>query len=144
GGRGRPTPRQAPGVPAVRPQTFGDGTARQPGKLAEPSNSQLAQLPRAPALEREQLERKRPEELAPALVRDDERLTRPRDARGGERSEPALRRPDPRLPARPDRGERPLERLLEPSVAALAPPRLDVDAPGPGRLHGDTRLLPPA
>src|SRR5204863_6853228 len=33
--RGRPTSRQAPGAPAVRPQTFGDGATRKPGKLPQ-------------------------------------------------------------------------------------------------------------
>src|SRR6266702_2243197 len=33
-------PRQAPGAPAVRPQSFGNGSARQPGKLADLRHAQ--------------------------------------------------------------------------------------------------------
>ena len=41
------TPRQAPGAPAVRPQSFGDGTTREPGKLSDRSYSELLELVRA-------------------------------------------------------------------------------------------------
>ena len=45
-----------------------------------------------------------------------------------QRREPALGRADARVPRRPDRGERPLQRRLEPVVEALDPARLEVDA----------------
>ena len=48
------SPRQAPGAPAVRPQSFGNGGTRQPGKLSDRANSQLLQLLVAVALERQQ------------------------------------------------------------------------------------------
>src|SRR5207237_1001593 len=96
------------------------------------------------ALEREELERERAEELAPALVRDDERLTRPCDARSREGGEPPLRGADPRLEARPDGRQRPLERLPEPPVEALDPARLEVDAARLGRLDGEPGVLEPA
>ena len=56
--------RQAPGAPAVRPQSFGDGAARQPGKLSNRSYSELFELVVALPLEREQGQRQRREELA--------------------------------------------------------------------------------
>src|SRR3954454_595955 len=41
---GRAASRQAPGAPAVRPQSFGDGTTREPGKLAEPPHTECGEL----------------------------------------------------------------------------------------------------
>src|SRR5205814_7056157 len=80
-------PRQAPGAPAVRPQSFGDGAARKPGKLTQPPNSKLLQLLLRLLLEREQVDGQRREELARLLVRDDEQLPRLRDRRRRERGE---------------------------------------------------------
>src|SRR5205085_3821585 len=36
--------RQAPGAPSVRPQPFGDGTTRKPGKLSDRAHSELLEL----------------------------------------------------------------------------------------------------
>src|SRR5207302_8925720 len=42
--RGRPASRQAPGAPAVRPQSSGDRASREPGKLSKPANSERFEL----------------------------------------------------------------------------------------------------
>jgi hypothetical protein len=47
-------PRQAPGAPAVRPQSFGHGATREPGKLSDPAYAQLLELLVALALERQE------------------------------------------------------------------------------------------
>src|SRR4051812_10901179 len=90
--------RQAPGAPAVRPQTFGDGATREPGKLSDLAHAQLLELLVALPLEREQRQRERCEEFACRPVRDDERLP-PACARcGRERGEPPLGGTGARLP----------------------------------------------
>src|SRR5262249_5282877 len=66
--RGHPTSRQAPGAPAVRPQTFGDGASREPGKLPQLANSERFELFVATTLERQERERQRREELRELLV----------------------------------------------------------------------------
>src|SRR5581483_10500684 len=111
--------RQAPGTPSGRPQPFGDGGARKPSKLSDRPYSELLQLLVALALEWQQLERQRREEGAGAVVGDDQRLPRPGHVRRGERGEPALRRPRPRVPRRPDRRQGALERRLEAAVEPL-------------------------
>src|SRR5204862_366911 len=65
--------RQAPGTPSVRPQPFGDGAARQPGKLSDRAHSQLFELLVAVALERKQRERQRCEEAPRAIGGADQR-----------------------------------------------------------------------
>ena len=138
------TSRQAPGAPAVRPQPFGDGAARQPGKLSDRSYSQLFELLVAVALEREQRQRQRREERARAVVGDDQRLPRPRDVRRGERREAPLGRARARASqAEPDRRERPLERRLEPAVEPLDALRLEEDRARLGRLDREAGVLEP-
>src|SRR5262249_1147368 len=92
--RGRPPSPQAPGAPGVRPQTFGHGATRQPGKLPQLANPERLELLVAAALEREERERQRREELRQLLVGDDDRLPRPRDRSCGERGEAPSGRPD--------------------------------------------------
>src|SRR5205807_6228479 len=133
---GRPTSRQAPGAPAVRPQTFGHGSARQPGKLTESSHSKLTQLAGSLSLERKELERQRAEELGSPLVRYDERLTRPRDARGSKGGEAPLGGAGPRLPARADGGQGALERPPQPAAEPPDPAGRGVDAARLGRVVG--------
>src|SRR5581483_4821826 len=99
--RGRSASRQAPGAPAVRPQSFGDGAARKPGKLSQPANSERVELLVALPVERQQRQRERCEEAADLLVADDEQLARLRDRCGGERGEAAPRRSEARVPRRP-------------------------------------------
>ena len=102
--------RQAPGAPAVRPQTFGDGAARQPGKLSDLLDSEALELLAALCFERKQRERQRREELLGALVVDDERLARPGDRCRGERGEAAVGSAGTGVPGGADRGERALQR----------------------------------
>src|SRR5207244_3745535 len=83
--------RQAPGAPAVRPQTFGHGATRKPGKLSELRDSKLLKLLSLPCLKREQGQRKRREELARVLVRDDQHLPGARDICGRQCSEAPVR-----------------------------------------------------
>ena len=94
-----PSPRQAPGAPAVRPQTFGDGAARQPGKLSEP----LA--PRAPSAPRcaRSLEREQRRAAAARGTRASARRRRRAPAPAARRSPPRARR----TAARPRRRARP-------------------------------------
>ena len=68
---GRPTSRQAPGAPAVRPQTFGDGATREPGKLSKPANSERFELFVALPFERQQCQRQRREEAPDVFVAHD-------------------------------------------------------------------------
>ena len=135
------SPRQAPGAPAVRPQPFGHGAARQPGKLSDRSYSQLLQLLVAAALERQELQRQRREERAGAVVGDDQRLPRLCHVRRRERRKPPLGRPGLRAPDRPHCGERPLERRLEAAVQPLDPFRLEVHEPRLRRLDREARVL---
>src|SRR6266542_6103707 len=83
----RASSRQAPGAPAVRPQTFGHGATRKPGKLAKLLDPQLLQLFPTARVDRKQRQRQRREELPRALVRDDERLPRARHVRRRQRRE---------------------------------------------------------
>ena len=75
--RGRSASRQAPGAPAVRPQSFGDGATREPGKLSELSNSERFELFVALPFERQQAERQRREEAPDLFVAHDEQLPGP-------------------------------------------------------------------
>src|SRR5439155_1252607 len=124
--RGRPASRQAPGAPAVRPQAFGDGATREPGKLSEPAHPERLQLLVALPLERQQRQRQRREEAPHLLVADDEQLPGSRDGGRRERGEAAPRSADPCVPRRADRGERPPQRRLEPAVEPLDAARLEV------------------
>src|SRR5581483_6973658 len=56
-------PRQAPGAPAVRPQSFGNGSARQPGKLSDLLHPEALELLAPLVLERQEGQRERREEL---------------------------------------------------------------------------------
>jgi len=88
--RGRPTSRQAPGTPAVRPQTFGDGATREPGKLSDFANSERFELFVALPLERQQAERQRSEETPDLVVaHDEQRLIRDDVLELGEHRRPA-------------------------------------------------------
>src|SRR5439155_21436692 len=100
--RGRSTSRQAPGTPAVRPQTFGDGATREPGKLSEFANSEGFELLVAVALEREKRERERSEELRQLLIGDHDYLPGSRDRSCRKCGEPPPRCADTRIPFRPD------------------------------------------
>ena len=97
-------PRQAPGAPAVRPQSFGDGATRQPGKLSDLLDPEVLQLLAPLSLHREERQRERREELLGAVVVDDQGLPRPGDRGGGERGEAAVGRACAGVPAGPDRG----------------------------------------
>src|SRR6266540_2136219 len=136
--------RQAPGAPAVRPQTFGNGATRKPGKLSKPSHSQFLQLLLLLLAQREQVERQRREEFARALVRHDEQLPRPRDVRRGERRKLPLGRTDPRVPQRADGSERPLQRRLDAPVEPLHAARFEERGAVLGRRNSDPRILEPA
>ena len=136
-------PRQAPGAPAVRPQSFGNGATRQPGKLSDRSHSELLELLVALPLEREQGQRQRGEERARAVVGDDQRLPRPRHARRRERREPPLGGPGAGVPRGPDGRERPLERRLEPAVEPLDALRVEERRARLGRLDREPRVLEP-
>ena len=70
--RGRSASRQAPGAPAVRPQSFGHGATREPSKLSKLSNSERFELFVALLLERQQAQRQRSEEAPDLLVAYDE------------------------------------------------------------------------
>src|SRR5947209_6318396 len=98
--RGRPTSRQAPGAPAVRPQAFGDGASREPGKLSEPADSECFQFGAALPFERQQRERQRREEVADLLVAHDEDLAAARDGRRCERGEASAGDADTCIPLR--------------------------------------------
>src|SRR5439155_16774096 len=124
--------------------TFGNGSARRPGKRSEPSDSELAQLLLARGLQRDEPERKWREELARPLVGDDENLPGTRDARRREGGEPACGRADARVPGRADGGERPPERPLEPAVQTLDPGSLEIDTPRLRGLDRESRVLEPA
>ena len=78
-----------------------------------------------------------------AVVGDDQRLSRPRDARSRERREAPLGRPRARVPGGPHRRERPLERRLEPAVEPLDSLRLEERRPRLGRLDREPRVLEP-
>ena len=118
-----------PGAPAVRPQSFGDGATRKPGKLAKPLDSPAPSAPRC------RCARVRSRSIGSGArnscvrsSRDDERL--PRRAR---RSPQPARRTSatPRPRARPSRLrplQRPLQRRLEPAVEPLDPAGLEVRA----------------
>src|SRR4029077_2668732 len=84
------TPCQAPGAPSVRPQPFGDGTAREPGKLSDRAYPPLLELLVALPLERQARQPQRAREGSCAVVGDDQRLPGPRDVRRCERGEPTL------------------------------------------------------
>ena len=137
-------PRQAPGAPAVRPQSFGDGAARQPGKLSDllarraaPSSS------RRSSLERQQRQRQRREELAACGRR---RRPAPAPAgrrRGGERGEPPVGRAGARVPRGADRRERALERRRDAAVEPLDAARVEVEAARLDRLDREAVVLEP-
>ena len=137
------TPCQAPGAPAVRPQSFGNGATRQPGKLSDRAYPELLELLVAGRVERQELQRQRGQERLRPVVGDDQRLTGPGDARCRQRGEPSLRRPRPRLPRRPDRGERPPERRLQPAVQPFHSSRVEVDDTGAVRLDRESGILEP-
>ena len=75
------------------------------------------------------------------LVGDDQRLARARDVRRRQGREAPLRRAGPRVPVRPDRPQRPLQRRLEPAVEPLDPARLEVCAARRGRIDREARVL---
>src|SRR5262249_55712245 len=127
-------PRQTPGAPAVRPQSFGHGAPGQPGKLSDRANSQLLQLLVAVALEREQRQRQRREELPRAPAGADRGRPGPRPPRGAGRGEAPPGGAGARPPRRAARGERAPERGLEPAVETLDPAWLEVHRPRAGRL----------
>ena len=139
--RGRSASRQAPGAPAVRPQSFGDGATREPGKLSKLSHSERFELVVALPLERQQRERQRCEELPHLVVADDEQLPGLRDRGGRERGEPPACRADARIPVRADRGERALQRRVEAAVQPLDPARLEVRDAERGRLDREACVL---
>src|SRR5262249_58973779 len=114
--RGRSTSRQAPGAPAVRPQTFGDGATREPSKLSELANSERFELLVAVAFERKKRERERCEELRQLLVGDHDYLPGPRDRSCRQCGEPPPRRADACVPLRPDGSEGTLQRRLETAI----------------------------
>src|SRR5437588_73729 len=139
--RGRPTSRQAPGAPAVRPQTFGDGATREPGKLPQLANSECFELLVTPALEREERERQRCEELRQLLVGDHDHLPGSRDGSCRERGEAACGRAYTRVPLGSDRRERASERRLEAAVEPLDSPRLEVRDAERGRLDSEAGIF---
>src|SRR4029077_18195077 len=72
--RCRSASRQAPGAPAVRPQSFSNGATREPGKLSKLSHAERFELFVALPLEWQQGERQRREEAADLFVAHDEQL----------------------------------------------------------------------
>ena len=136
--------RQTPGAPAVRPQAFGHGAAREPGKLSKLSHSELFELRVPLRRERQERERQRREELAGALVGDDQDLPGARDVRRCECGEPALGSAHAWIPGRADGGERALERSLEPAVKTFDSARLEVDAAEVRGVDREARVLEPA
>ena len=128
--------RQAPGAPAVRPQPFGNGATREPGKLSELSNSELLPAPRsARRSSGSSVERQRREELSACARRATTSTCPGRATRGrGERGEPALGRARRARPsAAPTAASARLQRRLEPAVEPLDTARLEV---------GDARARP--
>src|SRR5205814_2146259 len=126
--------RQAPGAPAVRPQSFGDGATREPGKLSKPAHAERLEVVGALPFERQERQRQRCEELSDLLVANDEQLPRLRDRSGGERGKAPAGRTEPRVPLLPDRRERAPQRGLEPAVELLDAARLEVRDSERGRL----------
>src|SRR5207248_1854279 len=130
------SPRQAPGAPASRPQSFGNGRARQPGKLTDAAHAELLELLATLLVEGKERQRERREELRRALVGNDQHLPGTRDARRREGGEPAPGSTRAWIPGRADGGECPLERGLETAVETLDPPRLEVETAGLDGLDG--------
>ena len=138
-------PRQAPGAPAVRPQSFGHGATRQPGKLSDRANSRAPPAPRSGSRSSgssvsgsgARNERVRSSETISACPG---RATFAAASAANRRSAAPARG----VPDRPDRGERPLERRLEPAVEPLDALRLEVDRARLGRLDREARVLEPA
>ena len=120
----RAASRQPPGAPAVRPQSFGDGATRQPGKLSEPLDPELLQLVAAArARARSRSSGSGARKSCVSLVGDDQRLARARDVRrreGGElpRRLPTARASQPAPTAASARLQRRLDAAVEPLDAA--------------------------
>src|SRR5438270_7831731 len=101
----------------------------------------LAQLLPALGLVRVGVGRQPREELARALVGDDQDLPGTRDVRRREGREPAPGRARAWIPGSADGGKRPLERRLEAAVETLHAARLEVDAAEPRRVDREARIL---
>src|SRR5262249_517438 len=139
--RGRPTSRQAPGTPAVRPQTFGNGASREPGKLTELANPKCFELCGALPLERQQAERQGSEEVPNLLGADDEQLAAARNGGSGEGGEAAAGDADAGVPLRADGPERAAQRGVETPVEPLDPARLEVRGSERGRVDSEACVL---
>ena len=96
----RAASREAPGAPAVRPQSFGNGGARQPRKLSQPLHPELLQLLAAAARRAEQVSGSGARNSASARRRRRAPAPAARRARRRARRTSA-RRADPRVPAGP-------------------------------------------
>src|SRR5207248_2152544 len=125
-------------------QAFGHGSTREPGKLSQTANAERLELGGALPLEREQRERQRREELLEPLGGDDQHLARTRHGRGGQSSEAPLGRARARIPRQADRGERALQRRLEPAVEPLDAARLEEDGARFGGIDDEAGVLEPA
>ena len=129
---------------AFLPSTPSRSATAPPGSCASsPSERKPEALELRVAIRRhrEQRERKRLEERLFLLRRDEEDLTRTRDARRREGGEAPLGGADARIPGRADRRERALERRLHAAVEALDALRLEHDRALLDRLDGEARVL---
>src|SRR5439155_3287113 len=136
--------RQAPGTPPVRPQSFGYGAARKPSKLTDFAHAELLEL--APSLlsEGKQREGKRREELARALVGNDQNLPGARHVCRSESGKPAPGRAGAWIPGRANGSEGALERSRNAAVETFDTARLEIHTAGLGRLDRKTGVLEPA
>ena len=138
-----PSSRQAPGAPPVRPQSFGYGAARKPSKLTDLAHAELLELASPLLSERKQRERKRREELARALVGNDQHLPGARHVRRSECGKPAPGRAGAWIPGRADGGEGAPKRRLHAAVKTFDATRLEVDAAEVARLDREAAVLEP-
>ena len=74
-------------------------------------------------------------------VGNDQHLTRSCDVSRRERRKPPFGGADARVPRRPDRSERPLQRRLQASVESFDPARLEVNATDGGGFDREARVL---
>jgi hypothetical protein len=135
---------ERPRPPSVQAEPFGDCSPGQRRELPQLPHPKPFELRIAGRRERQERERQRCEKALLLPVRDDEGLPGTRDARSGQRCEPAPRSARAWIPGSSDGGERPFERRLQASVEPLHALRLEVDATRLVGGDGEARVLEPA
>ena len=136
-----PTAGQAPSLAPVRAQSLGDRAGRKLRELADAAQAETLELSIALARQGQQRKWKRLQERFLLLLRDEQDLTGSRDARSCEGREAARRRPNPRVPARADGSECPLERRSDSSVQPLDTSRLEDHHAMLDRIDAEARVL---